>query len=322
LGHYRPLVELRHLRYFVAVAEEQHFGRAAERLHMAQPPLSKQIRLLEAELRVTLFERTTRRVELTPAGVLLLDRARAILAGVESAAADAVRAAGGELGSLALGFTGSTTYELLPTLSRVLHEEMPDLRLELFGEMLTPSSVAGLLDGSLDLAFLRPPVRESALDVHVIRREPLIVALPEGHRLAKQHSVPLSGLAGESFVSYPSHFRSVMHDAVLDVCRKAGFGPRIVHEVGETSTLVAFVAAGLGVALVPASVRHLQITGAVYRPLAGTTEEVALALAYRTDDPSPVLHRVLARVHSLVGGPRRAAGHRVFRPARMQSDLD
>ncbi|HVE62292.1 MAG TPA: LysR family transcriptional regulator, partial [Mycobacteriales bacterium] len=306
-------MELRHLHYFLAVAEERHFGRAAERLHMAQPPLSHAVKQLEGELGVTLFERTTRRVELTPAAELFLQRVRGILAAVESAKTDVARAEAGVLGRIALGFTGSVTYELLPRLSRVLREELPDVELELFGEMLTPRSVAGLVDGSLDLAFLRPPVRQAGLAVHVIRREPLIAVLPEQHALARSQTVPLGGLAEEPFVFYPSHFRSVVHDAVLNACRNAGFEPRQKHEVGETSTLVAFVAAGLGVALVPASVRHLQITGAVYRPLADTTEEVALALAFRSDDESVLLRRVLACVHSLVGWPRRASAS-VSRP--------
>lgn len=297
-------MELRHLRYYVAVAEERHFGRAAERLHMAQPPLSQQIRQLEAELGVALLTRTTRKVELTGAGELFLARARAILASTQAAAADAVRAGQGELGRLALGFTGSATYELLPSLARVLREELPGLTLELHGEMLTPRQVAALHEGWLDVAFLRPPVRDPDLAVHVVRREPLIVAVPEHHRLAGAAALPLAQLREEPFVSYPSQHRSVVYDAVLDACGRAGFHPRIVQEVGETSTLVAFVAAGLGVALVPASVRHLQITGAVYRPLAGTTQEVALALAHRAGDPSPALAQVLARVRSFVGGTR------------------
>lgn len=297
-------MELRHLRYFVAVAEEKHFGRAAERLHMAQSPLSQQIRQLEADLKVVLLMRTTRKVELTAAGVVLLDRARLILASVDAAATDAVRAADGEVGHLALGFTGSATYELLPSLSRVLREELPDLELDLYGEMLTPRQVSGLRDGTLDLAFLRPPVLDLDLTVHVIRREPLIAVLPLRHRLAAQEAVRLSELAEEPFISYPSHYRSVVYEAVVEACRRAGFQPRIRQEVGETSTLVAFVAAGLGVALVPASVQHLQITGAVYRPLAGTTQEVALAIAHRTDDPSAALRQVLARVRRLVGGSR------------------
>jgi DNA-binding transcriptional LysR family regulator len=298
-------VELRHLRYFVAVAEERHFGRAAERLHIAQPPLSQQIRALEADLGVQLLVRTTRRVELTPAGRLLLDRARTILAGVETATSDVSRAATGELGRISLGFTGSATYELLPTLARVLREDMPDVTLELHGEMLTPRQEVELRDGGIDLGFLRPPVRDPDLVVHVIRREPLVAALPDSHRLAGRDEVPLAELSGEPFVTYPSHYRSVVHDAVLATCRTAGFTPRVAQEVGETSTLVAFVAAGLGVALVPASVRHLQITNAVYRPLAGITEEVTLALAHRAGDDSAVLHRVLERVRGLLDGPPR-----------------
>lgn len=299
-------MELRHLRYYVAVAEERHFGRAAARLHMAQPPLSQQIRQLEADLGVHLLIRTTRKVELTPAGEVYLLRARAILASAQVAAADAVRAAGGELGQISLGFTGSATYELLPTLSRVLRQSLPGLQLELHGELLTPRQVTGLRDGWLDIGFLRPPVRDSQLSVHIIRREPLIAAVPEGHRLAVLDPLPVAALRDEPFISYPSHARSVVYDAVLAACAEADFAPRIVQEVGETSTLVAFVAAGVGVALVPASVRHLQITGAVYRPLEGTTQEVALAVAHRAEDPAPALQQVLRRVRSLVhdGGPR------------------
>jgi DNA-binding transcriptional LysR family regulator len=301
-------VELRQLRYFLAVAEERHFGRAAGRLHMAQPPLSQAIKQLEQELGVQLFERTSRRVELTSAGEVFKVRSEEILAAVHSAAEDAARAESGEVGRLSLGFTGSATYELLPQLARALKDELPDVTFELHGELLTPRSVSGLIDGSLDLAFLRPPVRAPGLTVHVIRHEPLIAALPESHALARQHSVPLARLADEPFITYPSHYLSVVHDAVFDACRKAGFEPHVTQEVGETSTLVAFVAAGLGVALVPASVRHLQITGTVYRPLAGTAEEVGLALAYRAQDNDPVLRRVLSRVYGLAGGPRRAPG--------------
>lgn len=167
--------------------------------------------------------------------------------------------------------------------------------------MLTPRSVAGLVDGTLDLAFLRPPVGQRGLIVQVLRREPLVAVLPEQHPLARLEAVPLVDLADEQFVAYPSAHRSVVHDAFMDACQRAGFEPRVAHEVGETSTLVAFVAAGLGVALVPASVRHLQITSAVYRPLAGPSADVVLALAHRADDSSPVLRRVLGRVRELLG---------------------
>ena len=151
-------VELRHLRYFVAVAEERHFGRAAARLHIAQPPLSQQIRRFEAELGEPLLYRTTRSVELSPAGEVMLERGREILAAVDSALDDARRAARGEYGRLAIGFTGSSTYALLPALAAALREELPGVMLDLRGELLTPAQVTQLLDGTLDLGLLRPPV--------------------------------------------------------------------------------------------------------------------------------------------------------------------
>ncbi|QWF20965.1 LysR family transcriptional regulator [Nocardioides sp. LMS-CY] len=290
-------MELRHLRYYVAVAEECHFGRAAERLHIAQPPLSQQIKQLESELGVQLLTRSTRRVELTPAGERYLQRAREILAGVDDAADEAVRVAAGEIGRVTIGFTGSATYELLPTLSRVLRAELPGVRLDLRGELLTPGQVAGLLDGSLDVGLLRPPVGDADVEVRHLRDEPLVAVLPESHPLAAAEAVAISDLRDEPFVGYPSQHRSVVHDAVAAACRGAGFAPRPT-EVAETSTLVSFVAAGLGVALVPASVRHLRITGATYRPLAGRAPTVALALATRRGDPSPVVARVVDAVRA------------------------
>src|SRR4051795_1726976 len=183
-------MELRHLRSFVAVAEERHFGRAAERLHIAQPPLSQQIRRLEAELGAPLLYRTTRSVELAPAGEVLLMRAREILSAVESATEDARRAARGEFGRLAVGFTGSATYATLPVLAGALREALPGVVLDLRGELLTPAQVAGLLDGSLDLGLLRPPVRERELEVEILRREPLVAGLPEAHRLPPGAGLP------------------------------------------------------------------------------------------------------------------------------------
>ena len=297
-------MELRHLRYFVAVAEERHFGKAAARLHIAQPPLSQAIKQLEAALGVELLTRTTRRVELTPAGRRYLDRARAVLASVDAAGAEAARIANGGIGQVAIGFTGSATYELLPSLARVLRRDLPGIELDLKGEMLTPDQVSALLDETLDIGLLRPPVREPEVDVRVLRREPLIAALPASHPLAERTTVRLADLRDEPFICYPSRHRSVVYDAVFDACQQAGFVPSVVQEVGETATLVSFVAGGLGVALVPASVRHLQITGSQYRPLAGTTREVELAVAVRAGDQSPHVAKVLSRTHALVGGPR------------------
>jgi DNA-binding transcriptional LysR family regulator len=286
-------LDLRQLRYFVAVAEERHFGRAAGRLHIAQPPLSQQIRRFEAELGEPLLYRTTRSVELAPAGEVLLERAREILAAVDSAIDDARRAARGEYGRLAIGFTGSSTYELLPAIAAALRTELSGVVLELRGELLTPAQVARLVDGTLDLGLLRPPVRERDLCTEVLRSEPLIAVLPEAHPLADTDSIPLELLEKEPFVTYPSHFRSVLHDAVEDACAAHGFKPVAAHEVAETATLVSFVAAGLGVSLVPASVGNMTVRGAIYRPLTQDTTRVELAAAWRRDDDRPVLARAL-----------------------------
>jgi DNA-binding transcriptional LysR family regulator len=286
-------VELRHLRYFVAVAEERHFGRAAERLHIAQPPLSQQIRRFEDEIGEPLLFRTTRSVQLAPAGEVLLQRGREILAAVDSAVEDARRAARGEYGRLAIGFTGSCTYAMLPMLAARLGSELPGVVLDLQGELLTPAQVARLVDGTLDVGLLRPPVNERALSAEVLGSEPLLAVLPESHRLARSEAIPLELLEGEPFVTYPSHFRSVVHDAVEAACAAHGFKPTAAHEVSETSTLVSFVAAGLGVSLVPASVRNMTIEGAVYRPLVRDTTRVELAVAWRRDDERPLLERAL-----------------------------
>jgi DNA-binding transcriptional LysR family regulator len=297
-------MELRRIQYFVAVAEEAHFGRAAERLCMAQPPLSQQIKALEAEMGVVLFHRTTRKVELTPAGERFLDRARAILADVDDAVTEAGQVAAGMVGRIAIGFTGSATYDLLPSLVRVLRADLPGIELDIHGEMLTPDQVTALTDGTLDLGLLRPPVRNTALEVQVLRREPLIAVLPEHHPLAVHDRVRLADLRDDPFITYPSHNRSVVYEAVIDACQRAGFVPASVNEVSETSTMVSFVAGGLGVALVPASVQHLRITGATYLPLAGTTQEVELALATRAGETSPHVARVRARAEALIGGGR------------------
>jgi len=294
-------VELRHLRYFVAVAEECHFGRAAARLNMAQPPLSQQIRQLESELGVQLLVRSTRKVELTPAGRRYLERATLILGAVQEAGDEVLRIDAGLLGRVAIGFTGSATYELLPNLARSLRVDLPDIDLDLKGEMLTPSQVDALLNHRLDVALLRPPVRNPDLVVQTLRREPLIAVLPETHLLAVEPAIMLSDLQRDPFISYPSHHRSVVYDAVFDACQRAGFTPAVVQEVGETSTLVSFVAAGLGVALVPASVQHLRITGATYRPLLDSTSEVELAIAHRRDEAGTHVLRVLTRIREVLG---------------------
>lgn len=289
-------MELRHLRYFLAVAEEKHFGRAAARLHMAQPPLSQQVRQLEAELGVTLLERTTRKVDLTPAGEAYLARVRAVLEAVEAAGEEARRIHDGLEGRLVLGCVGSATYSLLPSLARTLREQLPGVDFTFRGEMLSPDQVAALRDGSVDLALLRPPGdsddEHADLAFTTVRQDRYVVAVPEGHRLADRRRVRVADLRQEGLVVHSGQGRSAMHTAVVALCRAEGFEPDIRHEVAETSTMVTFVAAGLGVAIVPEPVADLGVAGATYRPLA-TSARMDLVVATRADDASALVARAL-----------------------------
>ena len=195
-------MELRHLRYFRAVAEELHFGRAAERLHIAQPPLSQQVRQLERELGVALLVRTTRKVELTPAGEAYLKRVVAILDAVDEAGGQAQRIAEGAEGQLAIGCVGSATYSLLPRLVRALREELPGVDVSVRGEMLAPALFTALLAGEIDLALLRPPVEQSGVLLETVRHDRLLAALPEGHALAARDELSIKDLRDEEFVAH------------------------------------------------------------------------------------------------------------------------
>ena len=299
-------MELRHLRYFQAVAEERHFGRAALRLHMAQPPLSQQIRHLEDELGVLLLRRSTRRVDLTPAGEVYLERVRDVLAAVAAAGEEARRVDAGLEGRLSVGCVGSATYSLMPAFARALREELPGIDFTFRGEMLVPDQLVALRGGSIDLALLRTPLDdESGLVVRHLRRERLLVALPDGHRLVGRQRIRLADLREEDFIVHAGGRRSMMHGLVVDLCRSAGFDPRVRHEVAETSTLVTFVAAGLGVAIVPEPVAELGVTGATYRPLTARGAKVDLAVATRVGDDRATLRRTLAVLtHQVAGHPR------------------
>ena len=294
-------MELRHLRYFRAVAEELHFGRAAERLHIAQPPLSQQIRQLERELGVTLLVRSTRKVELTPAGVAYLQRAVTILDAVEDAGEQAQRIAAGTEGRLAIGCVGSATYSLLPRLVRALREALPGVDVSVRGEMLAPAQIAALLAGEIDLALLRPPVEQSGVVVETVRRDRFLVALPDGHALATRQQLRIEDLRDQEFVAHAGHGRSVMNSVLTALCADAGFVPRVRHEVEETSTLVTLVAAGLGVAVVPEPTAALDIAGVRYRPLVPDRLGVDLVAARVGVANSPLIERVLAVLRQVLG---------------------
>ena len=291
---------MRHLRYFLVVAEERHFGRAAERLHMAQPPLSQQIRRLEAEVGAELFVRTTRRVDLTAAGTAYLERARAILASVDEAAAEARRIAAGSEGRLVIGCVGSVTYSLLPQLSGRLAAELPGVDFSFRGEMLASEQVDALRARTIDLAFLRPPVSDPSLAVTPLRHDRLVLAVPANHRFAGRERVAVADLRHESLIVHSAQRRSAMYEVVHRICRDAGFEPTIRHEVGETSTLVTLVAGGLGVAVVPQPVQALALEGIAYVPLVRPATSVELVVAHRAGRLEPHLARTLAVVRELV----------------------
>ncbi len=285
-------MELRHLRYFVAVGEELHFGRAADRLHIAQPPLSQQIRQLERELGVSLLTRTTRSVELTPAGRAYLQRAIEILDAVGDAGGQARRIAAGVEGRLVIGCVGSATYSLLPQLVRALGESLPGVEVGLRGEMLAPAQLEALRSGTLDLALLRPPVLGEGIFTETVRRDRLLVALPTNHSLAGQTELTVAALRDEDFVVHAGHGRSTMSNLVENICADAGFVPRVRQEVSETSTLVTLVAAGLGVAIVPDPTAALDIAGVRYVPLAPAALGIDLVAAGA--QRSPLIDNVLA----------------------------
>lgn len=284
-------MELRHLRYFAAVADTCHFGQAAERLHMAQPALSQAIRQLEAELGAVLLTRTTRQVSLTPAGEFLSEEARRILRQVDEAVAGVRRVADGHKGLVRVGFTGTAAFTQLPRFVRVLQSRLPDVALEVHADLLTPAQSESLHDGELDLAVLRPPLSDSGLEVRTIEIEPLVLALPSDHRLADEPEISLADLATESFIVYNTP-NSAVNDAVERACRQAGFVPRREHEAPGTAVLLPLVAGGLGVALVPGSVRAVPLAGVVFRDVvdAGSIE---LALAWRRNESSALVLAVL-----------------------------
>ena len=206
-------MELRQLTYFIAVAEERHFGRAAKRLHIAQPPLSQQIRQFEEQLGAKLFDRTTRRVDLTAAGALMLERGRSILNDVEALQADVYQVGQGATGVLHVGFSGASTYSVMPRIVRAAGTAYPGLTLDLHGEMLTPAMERGLLEHTLDAAILRPPVSSPEIDFRIINREPLVVALPAHSPLASDRPLSMVELTEQRFVTYPPE--SVMYRICL-----------------------------------------------------------------------------------------------------------
>jgi DNA-binding transcriptional LysR family regulator len=300
-------VELRHLRYFLAVAEEGHVTRAAERLGIQQPPLSQQIRALERELDVQLFHRQPRGVELTDAGHALVADARAILALLDRAVATVRRTAQGKRGRIAIGFTSSAPFHpFVPRVIRAFREAYPGVSLTL-EESGTVDLVQALRSQRIDAAFIRSPIVDTPeLVVRPLLTEEMIVALPARHRLAVRTGgrggtpLPLQSLAAETFILYRRPSGPGLYDAIISACRRAGFSPHIGQEAPLIVSTLNLVAAGLGVSIVPASLRRQQMDGVVYRRLTDRPKlRAPLNLAYRRQGNSPAAQQFIELVRRI-----------------------
>lgn len=290
-------MELRHLRYFITVAEELHFGRAAQRLHIAQPPLSQQIRQLEEELGVILFHRTKRSVQLTDAGQVFLEEAKQVLIQAAQAVQAAQRASRGEIGQLVVSFVSSAAYNVLPKILQAFRARFPEVNLALH-ELTTDKQLQGLRDGWIDVGFLRPPIEDDTLSLATIFQESLVVALPEIHPLSRQPQVPLKALINEFFILFPRPLGPKLYDQIVGLCQQAGFSPNVVQEAIQMQTIVSLVAAEIGIALVPASVQNLQRRGVIYKAIQEATPKAEIAVIWLSNDLSSVLHQFLSVVRS------------------------
>jgi DNA-binding transcriptional LysR family regulator len=290
------MMELRQLRYFIAVAEELHFTRAALRMHIGQPPLSQAIQTLEEDLGAQLFERTKRSVKLTTAGELFLIDARRILAMTESARATAQKAALGETGELRIGFTFSTPFtSLFSHVIKQYRAGYPEVKLS-FHEMSTNRQLEHIENQQLDLGFIRPPngATEESMKLHhlrlnKLRSDPLMVVLPNTHALSKKKKIALKELAEESFIMYPHKAGTGIYPQVMRLCQALGFTPRVAHEVGEASTIIGLVAADCGISILPGSFDRLQMEGVCYRPISDSNAKTSLLLARPRSAANPLI---------------------------------
>lgn len=296
-------MELRHFRYFVAAAEELHFGRAARRLNVVQPALSQQIRQLEQELGVTLLARTKRRVALTEAGRAFLVEARRTLANVEQSARAARNAAAGEVGRLRIGYVDLATWSVLPRVLRMYRRRYPNVELVL-AELHREPQREALLRGDLDVGFFTLREPRGALTGERVIDDKLVAALPRNHRAAGQARIRLTQLAGDPWVLFPREMKLSYVELVLAACAAAGFVPRVVQEASQMHTLRALVSAGFGVTLLPSAVAGVAARDIAFRPLADRAPRLPLHVIWRDGDLSPAGERFVAVARGVVAAPR------------------
>lgn len=282
-------MELRQLRYFVAVAEELNFSRAARRLHVSQPPLSTQIQNLETEIGTRLFERGNRGVTLTAAGTAFYEEVRAALARIENGRTRAQQAGRGEAGTLTVGFISIADYGVLPPALKAFRARYPLVDVQLH-ELTTDAQIRELRAARLDLGIALGPVAETDLAFGLIHSETLVLAAPASRDFAAGAALDLRQLAGEPFIVPPRELAPGLHDLIVRVCHDAGFTPRITQRARQMQTVIGLVAADMGVALVPASMRQLQRRGVHYHPLQGRHDTLDIGTLTRSADDRPLVH--------------------------------
>ena len=290
-------MELRHVRYFVAVADHLSFARAARALHLSQPPLSRQIRALEDELGTPLLARTKRAVALTPAGAALLPEARRLLRDADALKAGAQAHAAGEAGTLALGFIGLAAYNVLPEVLPEFHRRHPGVRLAL-REATSDVLLAALRQGEIDVALVLPQADDPALEYATLHRDILVAALPAARRDLRGSTIRLAALASEPFILFPRKVGASLYDQIVGLCRRAGFSPRVEQEAIQMQTIVSLVAAGMGVALVPGSLKNMRRAGVIYRPLAERSPRIEIGVAWRRGAESPAVRAFVAEARA------------------------
>jgi DNA-binding transcriptional LysR family regulator len=297
------MFELSQLRCFVAVAEELHFGRAALRLNMTQPPLSRQIQILERVLDVVLLERSNRTVKLTPAGQSFLSEARRMLKLAESAALLAKRVANGKAGSINIGFTATSAYSYVPELVAACRRELPDVEIAL-KEMVSGDQLKRLGSGEIDIGLLRPPIPRTGLSAFRVTSEPLIAAVPAGHALARAEAIAIEDLAAEPFIMYAPYEARYFHDLLVELFSRAGLVPNYVQHLAQIHSILAMVHSGVGVALVPQAATNLHFSGVALRPIDLPRQRPAeLFFVSREDNDNPLLPIVAALAKGLAQDP-------------------
>ncbi len=290
--------ELRQLRYFVAVAEEQSFRKASERLHISQPPLTRQIQAMESELGAELFMRTSRGVELTQAGRILFEEANNILMLSERAAERAILAGKGQLGRLDIGIFGSATFDTIPKIILSFRNAHPNVKVVLHN-MTKWEQITALRERRITVGFNRFVTEEADIVLDTVYTENAMLALHRSHPFSRRNEIRFKDLRGQPLILYPRSSRGGFADILMSTCRDSGFEPWVAHEVDDVSTSIALVSCGFGLCVVPESARNLKLPGVIYRPLTDAKRlNIDLCCLYRRDDQSPLLAAFMDIVHS------------------------